>query len=729
MSRNKLILLLFTTSVIVSTAAVRNRTVFVFRQESDTPTDEYLIWNATDAKTHMDQVHLRTNNSYFQQSDSGIWLSSSAPSGDYHITLMHSLDKSNETVHVKVTQLPEYVISEASCRMRIANTTSKSILSTVTNETVTPYEKLKRQLHKHLKRHPASRFVTLDCVSLYAIHDEVDNNVNYTIIRLAVRESPKSTQHLKKEYMTGMLTLSRSALSRETNLQIESIGYDECIKGERVHCNDSCASKLYIKRNTFHLITGDTHSMASVKVYTRAECLCLADYISNTASCEKEAGFCRHRGTCHDSIQGPVCNCNRPYTGPNCELQSHQLDKNSYLWLPPLQTCAKSSLTVEFTTNQSNCLILYNGPMTRTDAKSIPDFVSLELRTGLPRLLINTGSGVSELTLAPPRVNDGHKHRLVIEWINGRIFFFRDNCFNLATASCSNSTTMKGANRYLNVNTPLQLGRVKVKSNVFDNETLHPDLSQSFAGSIEILKFNDFLYDMARSSYTKELLVENEQVPKQFLRYTMIVEPDPVEQERNRLIWIFSIVALIIAVIAVVLFIVWRRCRSHRTDEKSDAKSDTLSKKQFDLETIELSRNMSQVFLNQKKDKPKDAVQMEKLSPSNLQADGVPSNPVSSVANYGQRSVAPPPRSNRLSVLPAPLSGVKWQTYNTDTGAVDTVVPYALEGAYSPGPTLSTIDEIDTFSENDNCHLVDRFVDLVLEHSTASSNDGAEDYV
>lgn len=712
-------------SSLVFTVSADCRTIYVYQIPS--PSVHYLIWNQTDATTYIDEVRVEFNSSYLTHNASGIWLSSTVPSGIYQFTV--ATDSSHkQTIYIQVTQLTHEAISKASCRIRLANVTSTFILSSQVNDTRTPYERLKLELYQRLKLHKSSQYITIDGVSLYAMYDEVDDAVNYTIIRLAVKESPESTEYLKKEYLTGVLTLYRSELSKVTGLHIESIGYDECIKGERVHCNDSCASVLRIRHRTSELITGTADSLASVKVYSKAECLCLANFMSNTATCHAVPDFCRYRGTCVDSIQGPSCvHCRKPYTGPNCELQFHKLDRHSYLWLPPLQTCAKSSLTVEFTTYQRNCLILYNGPMTRRDAKSIPDFLSLELINGLPRLLINTGSGVSELTLAPPPVNDGRKHHIVIEWINGRIFMYRDNCYNLQHLSCSNATDMKGSNRYLNVNTPLQLGKVKVEAQIFNNQTLRPDFSSSFQGTIETLKFNDYHYDMARSSYTQEILSLDEGETDQFLRYTHVEEPDPVEVEKKQFIWILACLSLSLLLVILIILVICRRCHLHSS---TDSQTSVGSKEQFDRETITLSRNASKIFLNETNDKTKDDLPMMRLSALNLiSPENVHSSVASMVTAYGSLSQT----STGLrspSKVKMDTAASNWPAYTCDSDPVDTVVPFALEGAHSPGPTLSSIDEMEIFGESDNCHLIDQFVDLILERSTTtSSNDSPEAYV
>lgn len=702
---------------------VDSRTIYVFQIPS--PSFHYLIWNQSDPATHVDQLHVKFNSSHLTSNASGIWLSSTAPSGVYNFT-MATNSLVEETVHVKVTQLSHEAISKSSCRIRLAKVTSSSMLSSQADDTRTPYEKLKLALYQRLKLRKPSRNITIDCLSLYSMYDEVDNDANHTIIRLAVKESPGSSEYLKKEYLTGVLTLDRSNLIEKTGLHVESIGYDECIKGERVNCNDSCTSVLRIGQETSDLITGTADSMTSVTVHSKAECLCLANLISNTATCHAVPDFCRNRGSCVDSIQGPACvHCRKPYTGPNCELPFHKLDGDSYLWLPPLQTCAKSSLTVEFSTNQSDCLILYNGPMTRRDAQNVPDFLSLELVNGLPRFLINTGSGVSELTLAPPVVNDGRRHHIVIEWINGRIFMYRDNCYNLRHLSCSNATDMIGSNRYLNVNTPLQLGRVEAEAHIFNNQTLHPDLSSSFHGTIETLKFNGYYYDMASSSYNQEILIQDVGEA----RYTLVEEPDPVERERRQLIWIVVSLSLFLVFVIILIVLICKKCRPRQVNE-TDSETSVQSKDQFDRQTITLSRNASKIFLSDIKDERKDHLPMVKLSASNLhKLESVHSSAASTLTPYGALSQTPAGLRSTSQVR-HDSSSIKWPDYPPDSGPVDTVVPYSLEGAYSPGPTLSTIDEIETFSENDNCHLVNRFIDLYLEQSTtASSNDGAEDYV
>lgn len=70
-------------------------------------------------------------------------------------------------------------------------------------------------------------------------------------------------------------------------------------------------------------------------------------------------------------------------------------------------------------TKKPNGLLFYNGPITNPEPSEevVQDFISLELESGTPRLLIDFGSGTAEVRVAVPKpLHDGKWHQIDIFW-------------------------------------------------------------------------------------------------------------------------------------------------------------------------------------------------------------------------------------------------------------------------------------------------------------------------
>ena len=94
------------------------------------------------------------------------------------------------------------------------------------------------------------------------------------------------------------------------------------------------------------------------------------------------------------------CECPDDFDGPHCQQLRHSFSGNGWAWYDYLQQCEYDTLSVDIaTTSNQDMLLLYNGPMTDTgtDTTGTPDFLSLELISGYPRMRMSLGSG--ELTL------------------------------------------------------------------------------------------------------------------------------------------------------------------------------------------------------------------------------------------------------------------------------------------------------------------------------------------
>lgn len=144
-------------------------------------------------------------------------------------------------------------------------------------------------------------------------------------------------------------------------------------------------------------------------------------------------------------------------------------------------------------------------------------FISLELKKGLPLLLLNTGSGKEEIYIDRIRkLNDGALHSIKIDYSygvcnnskrqkdNNKYWIFQEISMEVdgCKTSCSiwKDLTHKGV---LRVNGPLQMGGTKFK---FNNEEFKaiwghlPPTNVGFYGCIRNFTYNSFYYNLGAPS-------------------------------------------------------------------------------------------------------------------------------------------------------------------------------------------------------------------------------------
>lgn len=113
------------------------------------------------------------------------------------------------------------------------------------------------------------------------------------------------------------------------------------------------------------------------------------------------------------------CKCPEGFEGPQCQMTTRSFDGRGWAWFPSLQQCENSHLSLEFMTRKPDGLLLYNGPISNPDIGEIAvqDFISLELQSGRPRLLIDFGSGTAEVIVyVDETLSDGEWHQVDIFW-------------------------------------------------------------------------------------------------------------------------------------------------------------------------------------------------------------------------------------------------------------------------------------------------------------------------
>ena len=100
-------------------------------------------------------------------------------------------------------------------------------------------------------------------------------------------------------------------------------------------------------------------------------------------------------------------------------MLTRTFEGNGFCWFPSLATCAENHLSLEFLTVQMQGLLIFNDALaiSKEGGHFTTDFISLELENGRPRLLLDYGSGTSQLKVnGTHSLADGHWHRIDLFW-------------------------------------------------------------------------------------------------------------------------------------------------------------------------------------------------------------------------------------------------------------------------------------------------------------------------
>ncbi|XP_071875827.1 neural-cadherin-like isoform X1 [Bombus fervidus] len=333
-----------------------------------------------------------------------------------------------------------------------------------------------------------------------------------TDVRFAAHGSP----YYKPVRLNGIVLMHREEIEKEVGINITMVGIDECYYENEV-CEGSCTNTLDISSLPY-MVNANRTALVGVRVDVIAECTCGARNFSKGESCRNSP--CYNGGRCVEGRFGLSCQCPAGYNGPRCQQTARSFRGNGWAWYPALEMCDNSHLSFEFITKKPDGLLLYNGPIVPPEADEImvSDFISVELERGIPRLLIDFGSGTLELKVKPKRtLDDGEWHRLDIFWNTETVKLIIDYCksadisepedgtppeFN--DTSCQAQGTIPPFNEYLNVNAPLQIGGLYVEQ--FDPthyKWKHMPVGKGFDGCIKNLFHNSKLYDLAHPGLSR----------------------------------------------------------------------------------------------------------------------------------------------------------------------------------------------------------------------------------
>ncbi|KDR14826.1 Neural-cadherin [Zootermopsis nevadensis] len=331
-----------------------------------------------------------------------------------------------------------------------------------------------------------------------------------------IRFSAHGSPYFKPVRLNGLVLMHREEIEKDVGINITMVGVDECLY-ENQMCEGSCTNTLDISPLPY-MVNANKTSLVGVRVDVIAECTCGARNFTKSESCRTNP--CYNGGRCIEGRYGLSCSCPTGYNGPRCQQTSRSFRGSGWAWYPPLDMCDNSHLSLEFITRKADGMLLYNGPIVppETDEVLVSDFISLELERGMPRLLIDFGSGTLELRVKTKKsLDDGEWHRIDVFWDTENVRLVVDYCKSADVAeledgtppefddsSCQAHDTVPPFNEYLNVNAPLQLGGLYVEQ--FDPTHYHwqyMPVGKGFDGCIKNVFHNSKLYDLANPGLTR----------------------------------------------------------------------------------------------------------------------------------------------------------------------------------------------------------------------------------
>ncbi|XP_025153788.1 neural-cadherin isoform X2 [Harpegnathos saltator] len=495
-----------------------SKEIFVYNYAGQSPDTEigrvYVYdlddWDLPDKKFYWEGLE---HNQFKLDEDTGmIYMKSGTHDGKYHLRFKVYDRKHTQTdvpanVTVTVKSIPhEAVLNSGS--VRISGITDEDFIRVwnYQNQTLSRSKvDLFRDKLSHLLNIDRDN-VDVFSVQLRRMHPPLTD----------VRFAAHGSLYYKPVRLNGIVLMHREEIEKDVGINITMVGIDECYY-ENEMCEGSCTNTLDISSLPY-MVNANRTALVGVRVDVIAECTCGARNFSKGESCRNSP--CYNGGRCVEDRFGLSCQCPSGYNGPRCQQTARSFRGNGWAWYPALEMCDNSHLSFEFITRKSDGLLLYNGPIVppESDEIMVSDFISVELERGIPRLLIDFGSGTLELKVKPKKtLDDGEWHRLDIFWNTETVKLIIDYCKSAEISeledgsppefndtSCQAQGTVPPFNEYLNVNAPLQIGGLYVEQ--FDPthyKWKHMPVGKGFDGCIKNLFHNSKLYDLAHPGLSR----------------------------------------------------------------------------------------------------------------------------------------------------------------------------------------------------------------------------------
>ncbi|XP_006823457.1 neural-cadherin-like [Saccoglossus kowalevskii] len=432
---------------------------------------------------------------FIVESDTGqIIILENTPAGEYEFNVEVDEAPWNPvtcTVKVKVNDVPEEaVFSSGSVRFKIT-----------AEEFISGKPSLMDEFKNLLVTIVGAKWENIDVFSVQNAADEEGS--------CDVRWSAHGSPYYRPEKMNTQILINKDLIEASLGIEIGMVPIDMCL--DEGICESSCTNYFSVS-TTPTVVDAGADTFAGVTTRLEARCVCGAK-IAPRGPCASNP--CYNGGTCYDTPSGYSCECSPQFEGPNCEETAISISSGGFAWFETLAQCEQTRTSVEFLTERPNGVLLYNGPIMKMPADYPDDFMAIVLVDGLPKLYLNLGSGTMTLEIpGSPRLNDKKWHLLEVVRASQYVEFIVDHCQSATRSedasstssdedSCKTTGRTPNNHKFLNVNTPLQVGGLDRSSDFsydhfdyFDLPALR-SVSPDFDGCIKNIIQDGKVYDLA----------------------------------------------------------------------------------------------------------------------------------------------------------------------------------------------------------------------------------------
>lgn len=515
-----------------------NKEIFVYNylgQAPDTPVGRVFVndiddWDLEDKKFYWDEVE---NHRFKLEEQTGmITMRRGAREGKYKLQFKVYDRKHVQEVQANVTIYVKHLPHEAilhSGSIRLNSITDEEFVNNWNYKTQSTFKSKLDRLQEKL-----AELINVDRKNVDIFSVQLKNGkenliyfcwhkINFKLVIFTVfppttdiRFSVHSQFFYKSIRLNGLVLLHKEEIEKDVGLNITMVSINECIN-ENNNCNGSCSNQVDIIPLPY-VVNANKTAYVGVNINVTGKCECDARDYNKIESCRTHP--CLNGGKCSENKYGIKCTCLPNYQGPRCQQTSRSFRGNGWAWYPALDMCDSSHLSIEFITLKAEGLLLYNGPIIRPAKieEELTDFVSLELERGFPRLLIDFGSGTSELRIkSKKQLNDGEWHRIDLFWDMENVRMVVDYCKSaditeaddgatpeIDDSSCLAKTKIIPFNEHLNLVTPLQIGGLyREKFDYTHTKWQYMPVGEFFDGCIRNLKHNGLYIDMAHPGLSK----------------------------------------------------------------------------------------------------------------------------------------------------------------------------------------------------------------------------------
>lgn len=383
------------------------------------------------------------------------------------------------TVEITVREIPEEAVRKSGS-IRFHGMTAEEFIMPRYDMGPSPKEKLTKSLAEMFN-------ISTENVDVFTVYSSDNKNPKVIDVRFSAHGSP----YYEPEKLNGMVAQRQGQLESELNMKMLMIKIDECLI-ERNACQggSSCSSMLQYSERTIAVYTNTT-SFVGVEAYEQAVCECLTETLTTS---------CLNGGTPFNN----GCECPDGFEGPHCELISIGFYGNGFAMYPPISPCNLTVINLEVAPVRKDGLIMYIGPLSYNSMLPIQDFLALELKDFFPVLIVDYGTGAVRIVHNHIQLKPGKSYMVEIKLQRTGIEMIVDNC---KLSTCMSLGAPLGANEFLNVNAPLQLGGSAGNMELLGRayNWSHTPQNTGYTGCIRNLTVNDRTYNLGQPAYAKNV--------------------------------------------------------------------------------------------------------------------------------------------------------------------------------------------------------------------------------